>query len=117
LGLGTAITQGPCPRRDGAVLHAYDSAHALRWQVQLPPGISGTVQLSDYGAVLLLTSSHGHIAALQKESGGVCGITQVFGDDRAQFWHGLGTDGILRVAVSDQIIGFDWGRFLGGCTA
>ncbi len=102
---------------DGTVLHAYNADESLRWEVQLPASIGGSVQLSDAGSVLLLTSSHGNIAALQKESGGVCGITQIFGSDRDHYWHSLGEDSILRVAVSDQIIGFDWPRFLGGCAA
>lgn len=110
-----ALNSGELYLFDGTLLYAYDSNQVLRWEVQLPPGISGAVQLSDYGNVLLLTSSHGTIAALQKESGGLCGITQIFGDDRARFWHSLGEDGVLRVAVSDQIIGFNWARFLGGC--
>ena len=100
---------------DGSVLYAYDANRAPRWEVHLPEPIGGLTQLSDYGTVLLLTSNHGHLVAIQKESGGICGLTQVFGSDRAQFWHQVGEDGILRVAVSDQIIGFDWRRFLGGC--
>ncbi len=99
------------------VLHAYTATQELRWEVRLPDSISGLTTLTDYGDVLLLTSNHGNIVALQKESGGVCGITQIFGTDRAHYWHRLGTDGILRVAVSDQILGLDWTAFLGGCAA
>jgi hypothetical protein len=73
--------------------------------------------LTDYGEVLLLTSSHGSIVALQKETGGLCGITQVYGTDRSNFWHDLGDDGILRVAISDQILGLNWNTFIGGCVA
>lgn len=98
-----------------AVLHAYDQTRALKWQVQLPASVSGLVDLTDYGRVLLLTSSHGDLAALEKTAGGECGRAQLFGGDQAHFWHSVGADGILRVAVSDQIIGFDWPTFLGGC--
>lgn len=100
---------------DGQVMHAYDPNRALKWQVQLGEDFAGLMELADYGDVLLLTSNHGHIAALQKGTGGVCGITQIFGSDRARAWHSLGADGMLRVAVSDQIIGLDWRAFLGGC--
>lgn len=100
---------------DQAVLHAYDRSRLLRWQVQLPDTIGGLTALAEYGDILLLTSDHGNIVALQKTTGGVCGITQIFGSDRARFWHSLGADGILRVAVSDQILGLDWRTFLGGC--
>ncbi|MAS37120.1 MAG: hypothetical protein CL610_24180 [Anaerolineaceae bacterium] len=100
---------------DGSVLHAYDQSRLLKWQVQLPPAIGGLTQLNEYGSVLLLTSNHGNIAALQKQSGGLCGITQIFGSDLAQRWHALGDDGMLRVAVSDQILGLNWSTFLGGC--
>jgi hypothetical protein len=100
---------------DGRVLHAYDAQRAARWQVQLPDSIGGQVRLDAYGGVLLLTSNHGDILALEQASGGLCGFAQIFGNDRAQFWYSLGVDGRLRVAVSDQILGLDWATFLGGC--
>lgn len=102
---------------DGSVLHAYDRSRTLKWQVQLPDNIGGLTELEDAGNVLLLTSSYGNVVALQKQSGGECGATHVFGSDRSHFWHDLGDDGVLRVAVSDQIIGFDWRTFLGGCAS
>lgn len=100
---------------DGAILYAYDPNRALRWQAALPAGIAGLTRLSEMGEVLLLTSNHGDIIVLQKATGGVCGLTRIFGDDRAGFWHKVGDDGILRVAVSDQILGLDWRALLGGC--
>ena len=99
---------------DGRVLHVYDVTRALRWQVEIP-GVSGLATLSTYDGVLLLTSSHGDLIAIQQSSGGLCGRARVYGSDRARFWHRLGADGILRVAVSDQILGLDWRQFLGGC--
>jgi hypothetical protein len=100
---------------DGMMLHAYDGNVEPRWQAPLPGDIGGLTQMTDVGDVLLLTSNHGDIVALQKEGGGVCGVTQIYGSDRAGYWHSLGDDGILRVAVSDQIMGLDWDVFLGGC--
>ncbi len=100
---------------DGMVLHAYDQNRALRWQVQLPGRLTGRLELAEYGEVLLLTSNHGDLVALRKTTGGECGISAVFGSDQARAWHDVGDDGVLRVAVSDQIIGFDWPAFLGGC--
>ena len=58
--------------------YAYDCNQALHWEVQLPAVIGGQVDLSDAGSVLLLTSNHGNIAALQKDRRRICGITQVF---------------------------------------
>ena len=115
-GAGSMLTtnDGQLYLFDGAVLHAYDANNTLRWQAPLPDGIGGLTQMTDMGMVLL-TSSRGNILALEKESGGVCGVTQIYGSDRAGYWHGLGDDGLLRVAVSDQIMGLDWDVFLGGC--
>ncbi len=99
---------------DGRILRAYSREFVLLWQVELPP-VSGLLTLTEHDTVLLLTGQHGYITALQKSTGNICGSTRIFGDDRAQAWHHLGADGILRVAVSDQILGLDWRRFLGGC--
>src|SRR5690606_489348 len=51
---------------DGAVLSAYDANFTLRWQVSLPENVGGLTRMSDYGDVLLLTSNHGNILAIQK---------------------------------------------------
>jgi hypothetical protein len=53
--------------------------------------------------------------AIQKASGGLCNATQIYGDERAREWHSLGADGVLRIAIGDQILGLDWQRFLSGC--
>ena len=100
---------------DGTMLHAYDANGEPRWHAPLPGDIGGLTQMTEVGDVLLLTSNHGDIVALQKEGGGVCGVTQIYGSDRAGAWRGLGDDGVLRVAVSDQVMGLDWRTFLGGC--
>jgi murein DD-endopeptidase MepM/ murein hydrolase activator NlpD len=99
---------------DGAALHAYDANRAPLWSTDLP-GVGGTVSLSIYGGVVLLTSNHGDIIAVQASGGGVCNTTRIYGSPRAREWHRLGSDGILRVYVADQIIGFQWDRFLMAC--
>jgi outer membrane protein assembly factor BamB len=114
-GAALYTTDGELYLYDGSVLHAYDQSRTLKWQVRLPDSIGGLTQLADMGTVLLLTSSYGNVLAVQKQTGSECGATQVFGSDRSRFWHSLGDDGILRVAVSDQILGFHWRTFLGGC--
>ncbi len=98
---------------DGETMHAYSRDGELLWQSAVPD-VSGLAELVLYGNVLLLTSNHGDIAAL-RESGGLCGQTKIFGDDRARLWYELGGDGVLRVAVADQIMGLDWRRFTGAC--
>jgi hypothetical protein len=100
---------------DGAALHAYDTSRAPLWSTDLP-GVGGTVSLSIYDGVVLLTSNHGDIIAVQVSSGGVCNTTRIYGSPRAREWHSLGSDGILRVYVADQIIGFQWDRFLMACS-
>lgn len=101
---------------DGHVLHTYDAARNLRWQVEIPE-LSGMTALEIHAGILLLTSNHGDIITIQASSGGLCGRTQIYGSDQAHFWHNLGADGVLRVGVSDQIMGLDWAQFLGGCGA
>lgn len=101
---------------DGDSLYAYDRADALQWTTALP-GVGGMVELSVYenGEVVLLTSNHGDIIAVQAATGGVCNVTRIYGSPRAREWHSLGDDGILRVYIADQVIGLDWTRFLMAC--
>lgn len=95
-------------------LYAYDRAHNQQWVSPLP-GVSGSVSLSVYDGIVLLTSTYGDIIAVQASSGGVCNATGIYGGSRSREWHSLGDDGILRVYVADQIIGLDWNRFLMAC--
>lgn len=116
-GESSAVTQAPdgiLYLFDGQFLYAYNRDLAQIWQTELTD-VSGTVDLSLYDTNLLLTSNHGSIIAVRASDGGLCNRTRIFGSERAKLWHSLGGDGILRVAVSDQIIGFDWQTFLGGC--
>jgi hypothetical protein len=93
---------------------AYDAARQLLWQVALPD-IAGFARLSVVDDVLLLTTQHGQILVLRAADGAVCGAVRVYGDDRAQVWHRVGQDGVLRVAVADQLFGFDWRILRGPC--
>lgn len=99
---------------DGGALHAYNRDLAQIWAIDLAD-IAGAVTLTLHDSILLLVSNHGHIVAVRAVDGGLCGRARIFGSDRANAWHSLGSDGLLRVAVADQIIGLDWRTFLGGC--
>ncbi|MBZ0286884.1 MAG: peptidoglycan DD-metalloendopeptidase family protein, partial [Anaerolineae bacterium] len=96
-------------------LYAFNPDGSPIWQVATGE-LGGVAHLSQYGNVLLLTTTFGHIQAYQADSGAVCNRAQVYGDSRSREWHNLGDDGILRVAVADQILGLNWGKFIGGCT-
>jgi murein DD-endopeptidase MepM/ murein hydrolase activator NlpD len=119
-GASSAVLQGGDGRlfllsgNDTHTLGAYNPDGSPTWQVGLPD-VSGAAELTQYDNVLLLITSSGHIVAVQAESGGLCNRTQIYGDERAQVWHSLGDDGILRVALADQILGLNWAKFIGGC--
>ena len=98
---------------DGLYLRAYSSEDLEIWSTELN-NVSGEVNLSWVDGFVLLTSTGGNIITLRAE-GGICNRTQVFGHDGALLWHDLGDDDTLRIAIADQIIGFDWQKFLGGC--
>lgn len=100
---------------DGDTLHAYDRLDNPRWQVRLPD-VVGEVRLTDYAPVLLLTSNHGDLIAVRASDGAICGRTRIYGHDGAQMWHTRSADGLLRVAVSDQLLGLDWATFTNGCS-
>jgi hypothetical protein len=97
-----------------ALLFAYNPDGSPAWTVDVGD-IGGQVTLSSLGNVLLLTSTDGHILALQAESGGLCNAVQIYGDRRSLAWHELGADGVLRIALGNQVMGLDWRTFLGGC--
>jgi murein DD-endopeptidase MepM/ murein hydrolase activator NlpD len=99
---------------DSRILYAYDSNRALLWQIELP-NVTGLTELTIDNGILLLTGTHGDLIAIRNADGGLCNRAQIYGDDRAKLWYNLGKDGILRVAVADQIIGMDWQTFLTGC--
>jgi murein DD-endopeptidase MepM/ murein hydrolase activator NlpD len=97
-------------------LYAYSREGQAMWQVALP-NVTGNVNLAAYDNVLLLTSSYGHIIVIQAATGAVCNQARVYGGRRAEVWHSLGDDGALRVAVAGQVLGLNWTKFLGACTA
>ena len=100
---------------DGATLHAYDDERTLLWEAELQ-GVSGLVDLAQYGNVLLHTSTGGNVMAV-RTVGGICNRTQLYGNDSPLLWHELGDDNTLRFAVADQILGLDWATFLGSCAS
>ena len=63
---------------------------------------------------LLITGNHGFVIAL-RENGSVCNSIQLYGDDLAGLWREWSNDGMLRLAVGNQLLGLDWQRFIGGC--
>jgi murein DD-endopeptidase MepM/ murein hydrolase activator NlpD len=118
-GISGAVTQANDGRLflfDSRILYAYDANRTLLWQLELP-NVSGLTELSFHSGILLLTGTHGNMIAIRAADGGLCNRAQIYGDDRAKLWYNLGSDGILRVAVADQIIGLDWRTFLTGCAS
>jgi murein DD-endopeptidase MepM/ murein hydrolase activator NlpD len=116
-GMSGAVKQGNDGRLflfDSRILYAYDSNQTLQWQIELP-NVSGLTELSIHNGILFLTGTHGNMIAVRASDGGLCNQAQIFGDNRAKLWYSLGNDGILRMAVADQIIGMDWQTFLTGC--
>lgn len=100
---------------DGVFLRAYNPDFTEIWAAELN-NVSGKVQLTWIDNFILLTSSGGNIITLRPD-GGICNRVKAYGQDDALLWQNLGEDGTLRVAIADQILGFDWQQFLGGCAA
>jgi hypothetical protein len=111
---GTLYLFNADARSSTSTLFAYDANREQRWAVSLPY-MPGLTQLTDYESALLLTGSHGYILAIQPSTGAICGQMRIYGSRRARVWHDFGVDGVLRVAVADQVLGLDWQTFLGGC--
>jgi murein DD-endopeptidase MepM/ murein hydrolase activator NlpD len=99
---------------NGTHIYAYSRTGAPAWEARLPLEVTGLASMHHYGSAVLITSSHGQIIAV-RDSGGICGFTRLYGDDQTGYWHHLGGDGLLRLAVGDQLLGLDWRRFTGGC--
>jgi hypothetical protein len=95
-------------------VYTYNRDGLLLWQNPVSD-VTGESELSLYNNVLLLTTRDGSIVALQASTGALCNAARMYGDSRSILWHNLGADGILRVALADQIVGFDWKTFLGAC--
>lgn len=99
---------------DGERLMRYGADGGGVWQITLPE-VRGQVDLLYDGAFILLTSSGGNIAIVRASDAAVCNTAQVYGDYRSKLWRSLDSDGLLRLYVSDQIIGLNWRRLLLAC--
>lgn len=84
------------------------------WQLPLAD-VTGRAQLISRDKMLLLLTTYGDVVALQAASGIVCNHLHMYGDRRAKLWYDMGSDGILRIGLADQIIGLDWQALQGAC--
>jgi hypothetical protein len=86
------------------------------WRVGLP-GLRGAVRLSadSTGQVLIVSAASGQVILVGAASGQVCGQVEFYGNGRGFVWHELGADGLLRVALGDQVTGLDWARLSSQC--
>ncbi len=91
-------------RRDGGALWATPFAASV-----------GAAQLQRVDSYYLLTTNDGDIAAFRVTDGALCNQARAFGDGRSRMWASVGTDGLLRAHVADQIVALDWRDFLGAC--
>jgi outer membrane protein assembly factor BamB len=100
---------------DQEMLYAHSAEGDLLWQARLPIRISGRITMQQAGdTAILLTTNEGHIIAFS-DSGGFCSYTRIFGTPRSKAWYDLSPDNTLRASIDDQIMGFDWERFIQGC--
>jgi outer membrane protein assembly factor BamB len=99
---------------EGGAFTALDATQQVRYQYAVP-NVSGAFRVFWQDGIILLVGQHGYIYAIRAADGALCGSVRVFGDDRARIWQALGQDGVLRVAVADQIIGLDWQALRGSC--
>jgi hypothetical protein len=107
------VTEDTLYLYNGQYLYAYNRDKALLWEAALPL-MSGLVEIHRYEDVLLLTSTMGDIVVINT-SGGYCNEAHVFGREGARQWQTLGSDGVLRFAVADQILGMNWIAFTRAC--
>lgn len=108
-----SMTDGGLLLFDGASLTAYSVAGAPLWTTPIAD-VSGASTLTPYLGRYLLVTTHGHLVTLTSD-GRICARLRIYGDDRSHQWHNMGSDGILRVAIADQIIGLDWRAFTAAC--
>lgn len=99
---------------DGGALHAYDRAGTPRWRAAVP-GVGGRAMLTQHGDRLLLISSGGTIAALDPATGALCRQIALAGAAGGRAWSRLGADGVLRIALDNQIIALNWAQFSATC--
>ncbi len=96
------------------LITGFDAAGQMRWQTPLT--LTGQPTLTLINNLLLLISDDGFITTLQADTGATCYQMRLYGDGRGTPWHSLGSDGLLRVGLANQIIGLDWTTLVGGCT-
>jgi hypothetical protein len=99
---------------DGTTLRAYGVAGEKLWEVALGVPLTGWADLRLYDTHLLLTSTGGTITAFN-DGGRMCNRTTLYGHEQAKQWQALGEDGVLRIAIADQILGLDWAEFVEPC--
>jgi hypothetical protein len=95
-------------------LTATDAQGNTLWQVSLPD-VSGQAQLIVQDKTLVLMTTGGDLIPFQAATGMMCSPLHIYGDRRSQLWSNMGSDGVLRVGLADQIIGLDWKAFVGNC--
>lgn len=100
---------------DGETLHAFNRDESLLWSLPLAD-VTGYSRITPYGALLLLTSTGGDLIAIS-DGGRLCQRTRIHRGRGTDIWHDMGGDGILRVALADQLIAFDWATFTRACSA
>lgn len=99
---------------DHEKLYAYHADGSFNWEARLPRSMSGRVSIGASAGILIITSSHGDII-IMRDNGLSCGHTALYGDDRTALWYTLSADGLLRVSIGDQLMGFDWERLTSEC--
>lgn len=97
---------------DGQTLTVYNADGSPRWQAA-PGAVSGQNQLMAEGGRLLLVSSGGELVTWQLSDGAECGRARLWGGPAA--WANLGSDGLLRAYIADQIAGLDWAALTQAC--
>jgi hypothetical protein len=97
----------------GARLIAYDHTRQIVWETAVP-ATSGTAQITLLDGLLLVSSVRGDLLLVTGD-GRVCNQARVYGRQYAQQWSALGSDGLLRVAIADQIFALRWDLFTNPC--
>lgn len=95
-------------------LTATDAQGNTAWQVSLLD-VSGQAQLMAQDKAIVLMMTNGDLMTFQAATGMMCNQLHIYGDRRSTLWSNMGSDGVLRVGLADQIIGLDWKAFAGNC--
>ena len=106
------LPDGGSVRFDGQTLVAVGPDGIPRWQTS-PGAVGGQNQLSTVGDQLLLVSSDGDLIVWRASDGAECGRARLWGGPSS--WAQLGSDGLLRAYIADQIAGLDWTDLTDAC--